>query len=77
MLSRFAREKHSSLLRKSVNCGCNKFYDTGPTSLFNIYFMAMVSSQTCLFVGAGNLPILLAKMGGLLMLPVFIEDALP
>ncbi len=24
-----ARDKHSSLLHKSVNYGCNKFYDTG------------------------------------------------
>jgi hypothetical protein len=27
---RLARDKHSSLLRKSVNYGRNKFYDTGP-----------------------------------------------
>jgi len=24
------RDKHSSLLQKTVNYGCNKFYDTGP-----------------------------------------------
>jgi hypothetical protein len=30
MLEKLAREKHSSLLRKSVNYGGNKFYDTGP-----------------------------------------------
>ncbi len=26
----FARDKHSSLLKKSVNYSRNKFYDTGP-----------------------------------------------
>jgi hypothetical protein len=29
-LKRLARDKHSSLSRKSVNYGRNKFYDTGP-----------------------------------------------
>ncbi len=29
-LERLARGKHSSLLRKSVNYGRNKFYSTGP-----------------------------------------------
>jgi hypothetical protein len=29
-LERLARDKHSSFLRKSVNRGLNKFYDTGP-----------------------------------------------
>ncbi len=30
ILGRLARDKHSSLLRKSVNYGRNKFYITGP-----------------------------------------------
>jgi hypothetical protein len=29
-LERLARDKHSSLLRKSVNYGRKKFYSTGP-----------------------------------------------
>ncbi len=29
-LERLARDKHSSLIRKSVNYGCKKFYGTGP-----------------------------------------------
>ncbi len=29
-LERLARDKHSSLLRKSANYGCKKFYSTGP-----------------------------------------------
>ena len=29
-LKRLTRDKHSSLLWKSVNYSCNKFYDTGP-----------------------------------------------
>ncbi len=29
-MERLAWDKHSSLLEKSLNCGCNKFYDTGP-----------------------------------------------
>jgi hypothetical protein len=28
-LERLARDKHSSLLPKLVNYGCNRFYDTG------------------------------------------------
>jgi hypothetical protein len=31
MLERLAREKHSSLLQKSVNDGCKEFYSTGPS----------------------------------------------
>ncbi len=31
-LERLARDKHSNLLCKSVNYGCNKFYSTGPWS---------------------------------------------
>ncbi len=31
-LERLARDKHSSLLRKSVNYDRNKFYDTGSRS---------------------------------------------
>jgi hypothetical protein len=31
-LERVPRVKHSSLLRKSINYGRNKFYDTGPGS---------------------------------------------
>jgi len=30
-LENLARDKHSSLLRISVNYGCNKFYSTGPS----------------------------------------------
>jgi hypothetical protein len=33
MLERLARGKHSSLLQKSVNYGCKKFYSTGPCLL--------------------------------------------
>jgi len=32
-LERPAREKHSGLLRKLVNCGRKKFYNNGPGSL--------------------------------------------
>ncbi len=32
-LERLARDTQSCLLRKSVNCGLNKFYDKGPRSL--------------------------------------------
>jgi hypothetical protein len=32
-LERLARDKHSSLLRKSANYGRNKLYDTGPRGL--------------------------------------------
>ncbi len=32
-LERLARDKHSSLLRKSVNYGSKKFYSTGPWQL--------------------------------------------
>jgi hypothetical protein len=31
-LERLARDKHSSLLRKSVRYGCKKFYSAGPRS---------------------------------------------
>jgi hypothetical protein len=33
-LEKLARDKHSSLLRKSVNYGRNKFYSTGPKMAF-------------------------------------------
>ncbi len=35
-LERLAKDKHSSLLRKSVNCSRNKFYDTGPIIINNV-----------------------------------------
>jgi hypothetical protein len=34
-LNRLARDKPSSLLRKSVNYGRKKFYDTGPSFSYN------------------------------------------
>ncbi len=33
-LERFAKDKHSSLLRKSVNYRSKKFYSTGPEAVF-------------------------------------------
>jgi hypothetical protein len=36
-LERAVRDKHSRLLRKSVNYGRNKFYDTGPRSISPLF----------------------------------------
>jgi hypothetical protein len=49
-LERLARDKHSSLLRKSGNYGCKKFYSTGPFKIFSnvklIFFSSSCSKQT-------------------------------
>ncbi len=41
-LERLASDKHSSLLQKSVNYGCNKFYDTGPSMEICLFIIAKV-----------------------------------
>jgi hypothetical protein len=38
-LERIAKDKHSSLLRKSVYYGCKKYYSTGPRGLIRNYFI--------------------------------------
>ncbi len=44
-LERLARDKHSGLLRKSVNYGRNKFYDTGSWSLASLSSLGMFASK--------------------------------
>jgi hypothetical protein len=56
-LERLATDKHSSLLRKSVNYGHNKFYDADPwvisVTLYNVKYLSVIyssfiSSEQCL-----------------------------
>jgi hypothetical protein len=42
MLERRARDKHSSLLRKSVNYGRTKFYNIGPRPQCYITFFGLI-----------------------------------
>ncbi len=46
----FAKDKHSSLLPKSVNFDRNKFYDTGLNS-----FQTQVPAHLKLYVSQGNI----------------------
>ncbi len=55
-LERLAKDKHSSLLRKSVNYGRNNFYDKGPWALcyktvfFHNLCMFVISQSVCLWL---------------------------
>ncbi len=44
-MERLARDKHFSLLRKSVNYGRNKFYDTGPWGLYYGTFTLVIDTS--------------------------------
>ncbi len=48
-LERVARDKHSILLRKSVNYSRNKFYDTGPRRNGQLTISQLAKSQPMLF----------------------------
>jgi hypothetical protein len=43
-LERLARDKHSSLLRKSVHYGGKKFYSTGPRMALMVKIMILIIS---------------------------------
>jgi hypothetical protein len=43
------RDKHSSLLGKSVNYGRHKFFDTGPCFISFQIFTQKTTKQRCLF----------------------------
>ncbi len=53
-LERLARDKHSSLLRKSVNCGRNKFYEAPVRSnirLVLLHLVELIRQQIKLLAG--------------------------
>jgi hypothetical protein len=45
MLKRLANDKHSSLIRSSVNYGSKKFYSTGPWN--NVIFTVNIRGMCC------------------------------
>ncbi len=46
-LERLARDKHSSLSQKNVNCGHKKFYNTGPGMFRNFYLVKFTKIVKC------------------------------
>ena len=48
-LKRLPRDKHSSLLGKSVNYGRNKFYDTGPCCLIDPCYFGLETNPGSLY----------------------------
>jgi hypothetical protein len=55
-LERLAKDKHSSLLRKYVNYGCKKFYNTGPWRVFSPKLKINRSKLECWFpIGLSSL----------------------
>jgi hypothetical protein len=68
-LERLTRDKHSSLLRKFVNYGRNKFYDTGPAhKCWNVNDEKTFLSLYSLLAGTFLLQLLLVMSNNLLLL---------